>query len=106
ALRFAARGMGVTDGTVSEFLGEKYKGNNANIAIRARSFLERDTESTRQVERVLATRIAERLVSGYKVARAGGRIGTAIGQSGIGKTKGVEYIRQFDPMAIVIAADD
>lgn len=101
----AARSIGFSAATISQFLNGEYSGDNMKVAKAVSAWLRRQAERTSHDEiltETLPTRAVRKLMQVARICHIEGEMGVATGDAGVGKTRGCSMYAGENPDVIYI----
>jgi len=105
SLNGIARSMGVSEATISQWMNNKYTGNNSRIEKKVRAYLSRYHERSIRPEKNLQfvdTRVSKKIFEIARVCHLENELGIVVGDSGIGKTRAAnEYALQNEDVIMI-----
>ncbi len=103
-----AKGTGLSEAVISQFLNDKYTGNNVSVAKNIQDWLERQSTQdsgpgkAQYVETAVSKQIKIGLNAAIAASPGDGRIALIYGPAGIGKTFTLQACREMYPTSIYI----
>lgn len=93
-----SRSLGVSAAMLSQFMNDKYPGDNGSLAKKIEAFLKRQDERTSYTDifpEALPTKNVQRILNVCRICHLEGEMGVITGDAGLSKTTGLkEYVRQ------------
>jgi len=100
-----ARGVGLSGAVISQFLQDKYPGDNRKVAKTIDAWLKRQNERLAHADiltNTIETRAVKKVFQVARLCHIEGEMGVATGDAGIGKTRGIKYYAAQNPDVIMI----
>jgi len=100
-----SRNIGVSSTVISQFINDKYPGDNYSIAKKIESFLIRESDRLNHKEifpDILLTKNVRRYQTVAKICHAEGEIGVVTGEAGVSKTCGAKYYEERNPGSVIL----
>ncbi len=105
SIGYVSTATGIAKSTISMWLNDNYKGDNAKIADKLHNFVQRENERTNNDLPFVDISIAKYIFEIARLCHTHGRIGVCVGDAGFGKTVAVKnYIKKYMD-AILIESD-
>lgn len=104
----AAKAMGISSPTLSDWRHNKYKGDNARIEALVLDYINRQGAAEREAKAqksdfdFIETSVYEEIKKGANLAESRGEIRVVVGDSGVGKTKALYALRAAKPSSILV----
>lgn len=105
SMNAAARGIGRSTAAISQFLGNKYTGDNERLANQISSWLKRQQERRRHNEiftETVPTFAVNKVKKTCRIAHIQGEMAAITGPSGVGKTRGLKAYAAENPDVIYV----
>lgn len=105
SMNAAARGVDVSVTAISQFLGDKYPGDNKKVAEKIEGWLKRQAERKLHepiLTETIPTEAVSKIMKVARICHIEGEMGVATGDAGVGKTRGVELYESQNPDVIVV----
>lgn len=99
------RNIGVSPTVISQFVNDKYPGDNLSVAKKIESYLIREEDRKNHKEifpEILLTKNVKRFQTVAKIAHSEGEIGVVVGEAGVGKTCGAKYYQQHNLGSVIL----
>lgn len=103
----AARSMGVSTSALSQFLNDKYEGDNEKLAGKVKGWLKRQEERRNYNEiltETIMTRAVKKIQQVARLCHIERDMGVATGDAGVGKTRGCKYYSAKNKDVILVRA--
>lgn len=99
-----SRSLGVSAAMLSQFMNEKYPGDNQSLATKIESFLKRQDERTSYTDifpEALDTKNVQRIMNVCRICHVEGEMGVITGDAGLSKTTGLEKYASENPGGVI-----
>lgn len=100
-----SRSLGVSAAMLSQFMNEKYPGDNFNLAKKIESFLKRQKERIdyrEPIDEIVMTKNVKRVLNVLRICHIEGEMGIITGDAGLSKTTGIMKYKNDNPGGVII----
>ncbi|WP_020403779.1 AAA family ATPase [Gracilimonas tropica] len=105
SINAVSRSLGVSGALLSQFMNDKYPGDNETVAKKIESFLQRQVEREDYSEILIDTLPTNNFKRVYNVARichVEGEMGVVTGDAGLGKTRALHQYNEDNPDGVIL----